>query len=106
MYITYWEAPLCTLSKSVYSIYDIEKTADKLKGRLAELPKDFRPLHGLRSTFATISASSGKVDLYMLQNLMTHQSPVMTQRYADLIDKARLESANIIAEEIDKIVAQ
>jgi integrase len=84
---------------------NIKKQINKVK-MLAELPKDFRSLHGLRSTFATISASSGKVDIYMLQTLMTHQSPVMTQRYADLIDKARLESSNIIAEAIDKIVAQ
>ena len=74
--------------------------------KLAELPKDFRPLHGLRSTFATLLASSGEVDIYMLQNLLTHKSPIMTQRYADLIDTARLKSSNVIGKEIDKILSQ
>jgi len=31
-------------------------------------------------------ASSGKVDMYVLQKLMTHKSPQMTQRYAHLRD--------------------
>lgn len=60
----------------------------------AGLPPDFRPLHGLRHHFATILASSGKVDMYTLQKLMTHKSPVMTQRYAHLRDEALKNAAN------------
>ena len=48
----------------------------------AGLPKTFRPLHGLRHTYASMLASSGKVDLYTLQKLLTHKDPKMTMRYA------------------------
>ena len=47
-----------------------------------------RPLHGLRHVFASTLASSGKVDMYTLQKLLTHKSPIMTQRYAHLRDDA------------------
>ncbi|MHB1381951.1 MAG: tyrosine-type recombinase/integrase [Thermoleophilia bacterium] len=66
----------------------------------AGLPKDFRPLHGLRHYFASSLASSGHVDLYTLQRLLTHKSPQMTQRYAHLRDetlqKASAHMSNII----------
>ncbi|MCG2771201.1 MAG: tyrosine-type recombinase/integrase [Desulfobacterales bacterium] len=54
--------------------------------KAAELPKDFRPLHGLRHTYASMLASSGEVDLYTLQKLLTHKTPAMTMRYAHLRD--------------------
>ncbi len=54
----------------------------------AGLPKSFRPLHGLRHVYASMLASSGEVDMYTLQKLMTHKSPQMTQRYAHLRDEA------------------
>jgi len=50
----------------------------------AKLPKGFRPLHGLRHVYASMLASSGQVDLYTLQRLLTHKSPMMTMRYAHL----------------------
>ncbi len=62
----------------------------------AGLPKDFRPLHGLRHTYASLLASSGQVDLYTLQKLLTHSSPQMTQRYAHLADEALQRAANVI----------
>ena len=37
--------------------------------------------HDLRHTFATILVQSG-IDLYKVQQLLGHKSPVMTQRYA------------------------
>lgn len=61
----------------------------------AGLPKDFRPLHGLRHTFASLLASSGKVDLYTLQKLLSHGSPQMTQRYAHLADEALRRAASV-----------
>lgn len=54
----------------------------------AGLPEGFRPLHGLRHVFASMLASSGTVDLYTLQKLLTHKSPAMVQRYAHLRDDA------------------
>ena len=64
----------------------------------AGLPPDFRPLHGLRHNFASRLASSGQVDLYTLQKLLTHESPEMTQRYAHLADAAMKRAANVITE--------
>lgn len=77
---------------------DIKKQVNKVKER-AGLPKDFRALHGLRHVYASMLASSGQVDLYTLQKLLTHKSPVMTQRYAHLHDEA-LRRASTVAEEI------
>jgi integrase len=54
--------------------------------KAAGLPKGFRPLHGLRHSFASRLASSGQVDMYTLQKLLTHKSPAMTQRYSHLRD--------------------
>lgn len=61
------------------------------------LPKDFRPNHGLRHTFASHLASSGEVDLYTLQKMMTHKGPQMTQRYAHLTDAALKRGANVMS---------
>jgi integrase len=65
----------------------------------AGLPKEFRALHGLRHTYASMLASSGKVDLYVLQKLLTHKNPIMTQRYAHLRDEA-LKKASALAGEL------
>jgi integrase len=70
----------------------------------AGLPKDFRPLHGLRHHYASMLASSGKVDMYVLQKLLTHKTPIMTQRYAHLRDEA-LRKASTLAGELVKKVA-
>lgn len=77
---------------------DFKHVARRVRDR-AGLPKTFRPMHGLRHTFASMLASSGKVDLYTLQKLLTHKSPQMTQRYAHLSDEA-LKRAAAAADEI------
>ena len=61
----------------------------------AELPEGFRPLHGLRHNYASRLASSGQVDLYTLQRLLTHESPEMTARYAHLADEAMKRAAAV-----------
>lgn len=61
----------------------------------AELPEGFRMLHGLRHTFASMLASSGEIDLYTLQRLLTHKSPAMTMRYAHLRDEALRRGAEL-----------
>lgn len=76
---------------------DIKKSVERIRKR-AELPKDFRPLHGLRHVYASMLASSGEVDLYTLQKLMTHKSPQMTQRYAHLRDDALKKASNVAAQ--------
>jgi len=64
----------------------------------AGLPDDFRILQGLRHVYASMLVSSGKVDLEILQSLLTHKSPLMTQRYAHLLDVSQKNSENIIAD--------
>lgn len=73
---------------------DIKKTVNRIKRR-ADLPEDFRALHGLRHTYASMLASSGKVEMYTLQKLLTHKSPTMTQRYAHLRDEAMKRAADV-----------
>jgi integrase len=73
---------------------EIRKAANRIK-RNAGLPDDFRPLHGLRHTYASMLASSGQVDLYTLQKLLTHKSPEMTQRYAHLRDEALRKASDL-----------
>ncbi len=77
---------------------DINHQANRIKSN-AGLPKDFRPLHGLRHTYASMLASCGEVDMYTLQKLMTHKSPQMTQRYAHLHDDA-LKRASAVVEKL------
>ena len=67
----------------------------------AGLPEGFRPLHGLRHTYASWLASSGKVDLLTLQKLLTHESPNMTMRYAHLADESLKRAASVIDECFD-----
>ncbi len=63
----------------------------------AEL-KRFR-FHDLRHTYASYLASSGKVDIYTLKELLGHRSLDMTQRYAHLINGA-LRRAVSVADEV------
>lgn len=73
---------------------ETKRFTSKVKNK-AGLPMDFRPLHGLRHTFASLLASSGQVGMYELQKLLTHNSPQMTQRYAHLADEAMRRATNI-----------
>lgn len=59
--------------------------------KAAQLPKDFR-LHGLRHHFASALVSSG-VDLYVVQQLLTHKDSKTTQRYAHLAPGALRRAA-------------
>ena len=68
----------------------------------AELPEGFRPMHGLRHVYASMLASSGKVDMYTLQKLLTHKSPLMTQRYAHLRDDALKRASNLAGDIISQ----
>jgi len=77
---------------------DITHSVNKIK-KAAGLPADFRALHGLRHVYASSLASSGKVDMYTLQKLLTHKDPATTQRYAHLRDEA-LRQASDLAEEL------
>lgn len=82
---------------------DVNRFISRIR-KAANLPEGFRPLHGLRHTYASWLASSGKVDLLTLQKLMTHGSPQMTQRYAHLADEAVRRAASVIDECLDVAV--
>lgn len=77
---------------------DCRKSFLRIK-KAAGFPADFRKIHGLRHVYGSMLASSGKVDLYTLQKLMTHKSSQTTQRYAHLRDKA-LKRASQVAGDI------
>ena len=76
---------------------DIHHQVNRIRDN-AGLPKDFRALHGLRHVYASMLASSGQVDLYTLQRLLTHKSPSMTMRYAHLRDQALKDASNVAAD--------
>jgi len=81
---------------------DVKGVTRRIRDR-AKLPKEFRPLHGLRHTYASMLASSGKVDMYWLQKLLTHKSPQMTQRYAHLRDDVLKGASNIAGDIVSAI---
>ena len=70
----------------------------------AKLPEGFRPFHGLRHVYASMLASSGKVDMYTLQKLLTHKSPQMTQRYAHLKDETLKRASDLAGSLVAEIV--
>ena len=74
------------------------KTAANRVKQAAGLPEDFRALHGLRHVYASMLASSGKVDMFTLQKLMTHKSAAMTQRYAHLRDEAMQRAGDVVGD--------
>jgi len=82
---------------------DINKQVGRIK-EAAGLPKDFRALHGLRHVYASMLASSGQVDLYTLQKLLTHKSAAMTQRYAHLRDYALRRASDVAGDLLGQIV--
>ena len=84
---------------------NINQAVNRIK-KEAGLPEDFRPLHGLRHVYASILASSGQVDMYTLQKLLTHKSPQMTQRYAHLRDESLRKAADLAADLIGGAVSE
>ena len=73
---------------------EIRRPVDRIR-KVAGLPPDFRPLHGLRHTYASMLASSGQVELHVLQKLLTHKTAQMTQRYAHLRDEALRRASDL-----------
>jgi integrase len=82
---------------------EIRRPVDRIR-KAAGLPPDFRPLHGLRHTYASMLASSGQVDLYTLQKLLTHKTAAMTQRYAHLRDQALRQASDLAGDLINQAV--
>jgi len=83
---------------------DINHQVSRIKQR-AGLPEAFRAIHGLRHVYASMLASSGGVDMYTLQKLMTHKSAAMTQRYAHLRDDALKRAADVAGDIFEQLTA-
>ena len=81
---------------------DCRNSFSRIK-KAANFPKGFRPIQGLRHVYGSMMASSGKVDLYTLQKLLTHKDPKMTQRYAHLRDDALKKAATLAGDIIANI---
>ncbi len=82
---------------------DINKQVTRIK-EMAGLPKTFRALHGLRHVYASMLVSSGQVDLYTLQKLLTHKSPAMTQRYAHLRDESLRRASDLAGDLLGQVI--
>ena len=88
------DSPFVFPGRSGRQRVDINKQVTRIK-EAAGLPKDFRALHGLRHVYASMLASSGQVDIYLLQRLLTHQSVSMTMRYAHMRDEALKRASDL-----------
>ena len=84
---------------------EIKRAINSIKIK-ANLPGDFRSLHGLRHVYASGLASSGKVDLYTLQKLLRHKDPKMTMRYAHLRDEGLRRAANLAGDLITQAAVE
>jgi len=84
---------------------DLRRRLNRIRDA-AGIPNNFRALHGLRHVYASMLASSGQVDIYTLQKLLTHKSPQMTQRYAHLRDETLKKASNIAGDIINKAIAE
>lgn len=78
-------------------VCDLRKPLLAVK-KAAGLPDNFRICHGLRHFFASSLASSGRVDMYTLQRLLTHKTAAMTARYAHLRDEAMQAATGVMDE--------
>lgn len=70
---------------------------DRIK-KAADLPKHFRPFHGLRHHYAVLLASSGEFNLDQIGQLLTHKSSDVTRRYAHFLPEAQQRAADRAAE--------
>lgn len=99
---------LSTLRCSEYVFTNSRRPEERLKSidkvwqrlRLEAGPPDL-VLHGMRHHYASMLAASG-VDLYRIQRILGHASPVQTQRYSHLSGSALQDAANTVNDYLDK----
>lgn len=101
--ITQGESPLVFPTGDGWQRKTVQNQVRRIR-EAAGLPNDFRPFHGLRHVYASMMATSGQVDMYLLQRLLTHKSPQMTQRYAALRDEALNRAASVAGDLIEKVM--
>lgn len=83
---------------------EMRRPINRIRKR-ADLPPDFRPLHGLRHAYASLLASSGEVELHVIQRLLTHKTPQMTMRYSHLRDEALRRASDLASDLITQAQA-
>ena len=71
----------------------MECTAVERIKTAADLPKSFRPFHGLRHHFAVTLASSGDFTLDMIGELLMHKDTKVTRRYAKFLPEAKRKAS-------------
>lgn len=65
----------------------------------ADLPKGFRPFHGLRHHFAVTLANSGKFTLDIISEMLTHKNVEFTRKkYAQFLPESMVVASNTAAE--------
>lgn len=84
-------------------IVDLKKQFNKIK-QDAALPKDFRPVYGLRHVFASNLISSGKMGLTTVGKLLTHKNTQTTKRYAHLRDEFLKNASNLTSDIISDVM--
>jgi len=84
---------------------EVRRAVNRIKAKTG-LPADFRPLHGLRHTFASLLASSGQADLYSIQHLLRHRNPQTTMRYAHLRDEILRRTSNLTGVLIKEFISK
>ena len=99
----YPDSPFVFPGKNGQQRTEIKKPVNRIKEK-AGLPKNFRALHGLRHVYASMLASSGEVDMYHLQRLLTHKSFKTTSRYAHLRDDALKQASEVAGDIVGDIV--
>jgi len=76
---------------------NIQDAARRIRTK-AGLPADFRYCHGLRHHFASMLASSGKINMRTLQDMLGHRTPAMSMRYGHMLDGTLRDAAEHVAD--------
>lgn len=70
--------------------------------KLANLPKSFRPFHGLRHHFGVSLANSGKFSINMISEALTHKNLDFTKKkYAQFLPETLAQIGNAAAEVLE-----
>lgn len=96
------KSPFVFPGKNGAQLVDIKKQVNQIK-KEAELPADFRALHGLRHVFASQLVSHG-VSLDIVSKLLTHKGRSVTNRYAHIRDDVLKEAAELAGKLLEELV--
>ncbi|MFA5877548.1 MAG: site-specific integrase [Candidatus Paceibacterota bacterium] len=94
------DSPYVFPGKGGGQLTDVKRQINRIRVE-AELPSDFRPLHGLRHVFATMLVSNG-VSLDIVSRLLTHKGRTVTHRYAHIRDDALREAAELAGQLLEE----